>query len=291
MDAKKTPANSKQFRQPVWAKMEGVIKEEGIDRGAMFRGDLRGGACRRLMVRRANVICGWKRELLCLPTEQFQVSEDKIWEVLDLFERLLGHLDALFSICRTKRFHIMNNQLEAAKDHRDQVLALWRFLGMSVTPKLHAIEDHLLEYLRRFGGIGDIGEDEGERGHQLGAMNEGRYKALRDNKAKATAHASWGSMMKNEKVKEQVKQVKVDAKRNIKKSPPTESNAQIRKRERDEGRESLLDNGLVNGKLDTLLQHIQKKKILAALPKCDVSIWTSNNQWSKQKDEWKYPVL
>jgi hypothetical protein len=290
LDAKKTPENSKQFGQPVRAKMEGVMKEEGIDRGAMFGGDLQGGACRRLMSRRGNIISGWKRELLCLPTEQFQVSEDKIWEVLDLFERLLGHLDALFSICRTKRFHMTNNQLEAAKDHRDQVLALWRFLGMSVTPKLHAIEDHLLEYLTRFGGIGDIGEDEGERGHQIGAMHEGRSRALRDNKAKATAHASWESMMKNEKVQEQMKQVKVEAKRNMKKPPPTETNAQIRKRERDEGRESLLDYGLVNGKLDSL-KHQHKKKILAALPKRDVSIWTSDNQWSKTKDEWKYPVL
>jgi hypothetical protein len=266
------------------------MKREGVDRGAMFGCDLQGPAIQHLMRRWANIIGGWKRELLYLPTEQFQVSEDKIWEVLDLFERLLGHLDALFSICRTKRFHMTNNQLEAAKEHRNQILALWRYMGMSVTPKLHAIEDHLLEYLTRFGGIGDIGEDEGERGHQLGAMNEGRSKALRDNTAKATAHASWESMMKNEKVREQMNQVKVEAKRNMKKPPNTETNAQIKKRQRDEGRESLLENALVNGKLDSL-KHIHKKKILAALPKRDVTIWTSDNQWSKTKDEWTYPVL
>ena len=161
---------------------------------------------------------------------------------------------------------------------------------MRVTPKLHAIEDHLLEYLQRFGGIGDIGEDEGERGHQLGAMNEGRSKTLRDNKAKATAHASWESMMKNEKVQEQMRQVKVEAKRSMKKAPPNETNSQIRKRQRDEGRDSLLENDLVNGKLDSL-KRLNKKQILAALPKRDVSIWTTDNQWSKQKDEWKYPVL
>ena len=80
LDAKKNPANSKQFGQPVRAKMEGVMKDEGIDRGAMFGGDLQGGACIRLIGRWGNIISGWKRELLCLPTEQLQVGEEKIWE-------------------------------------------------------------------------------------------------------------------------------------------------------------------------------------------------------------------
>ena len=62
-----------------------------------------------------------------------------------------------------------------------------------------------------------MGEDEGERGHQMGALNESRSKSLRDNAAKATAHAAWEEMDKDPRVvvhKEKVVE-KSKRKRNI----------------------------------------------------------------------------
>ena len=50
--------------------------------------------------------------------------------------------------------------------HRDAIENLWRYLKMSVTPKLHLLFVHLLIFLERVQGFGDLGEDAGERAHQ-----------------------------------------------------------------------------------------------------------------------------
>ena len=42
---------------------------------------------------------------------------------------------------------------------------------MSVTPKLHLLFVHFLRFLEQVQGLGDLGEDAGERAHQEEARN------------------------------------------------------------------------------------------------------------------------
>jgi hypothetical protein len=56
--------------------------------------------------------------------------------------------------------------LDKAKLYCNQVLCLERYLGMSVTTKSHLAEDHSVQYQGGLDGIGDLGEDLGERNHQ-----------------------------------------------------------------------------------------------------------------------------
>ena len=49
---------------------------------------------------------------------------------------------------------------------------------MSVTPKLHILFVHLLRFLKRVQGFGDLGDDAGERAHQEEARNESRVGAV-----------------------------------------------------------------------------------------------------------------
>ena len=62
--------------------------------------------------------------------------------------------------------------MEKSMLHRDTIENLWRYLKMSVTPKLHLLFVHLLRFLERVQGFGDLGEDSGERVHQEEARNE-----------------------------------------------------------------------------------------------------------------------
>ena len=41
--------------------------------------------------------------------------------------------------------------------HRDAIENLWRYLNMSVTPKLHLLFVHLLIFLEWVQGFGDLG--------------------------------------------------------------------------------------------------------------------------------------
>ena len=46
--------------------------------------------------------------------------------------------------------------------HRDAIENLWRYLKMSVTPKLHFLFVHLSIFMERVQGFNDLGEDASE---------------------------------------------------------------------------------------------------------------------------------
>jgi hypothetical protein len=51
---------------------------------------------------------------------------------------------------------------------------------MSITPKLHVLEDHFLPQLYPFKGLADYGEDFVEKAHQTGIREEAQTLAIRD---------------------------------------------------------------------------------------------------------------
>ena len=135
-----------------------------------------------------------------------------------------------------------------------------------------------------------MGEDEGERGHQMGALNESRSKLLRDNAAKAAAHAAWEEMLKDPRVVAQKENIEERSKRKRKGGDEQLTAKQLKKIDRNGRRESLLGTEVLTGEMETLRQE-RKRNILERLPKRDFSVWSIGNQWSKEKDEWTYPPL
>lgn len=248
----KLPENTKAKGQPVRGAFEDILKDHGIDKAAYFGGDLQGEACRRLMSHRRSIFKKAKELYMSLPQEQKLLDSEDVFKIIDAYDRLLGHFDALFSICNIKRFHLKPEQLLDAERHRDNIMELWRALGLSVTVKLHIIEDHICDYLRDLQGFGDLLENEGERGHQIGASNESRSKALRDWCEKAKSHARWEAMNKNEAVKKQISDVNSKAARKQRSRNSAEEQAKLKKMERDNQRQALLNLNPVSHKFNSL---------------------------------------
>ena len=251
--------------QPVKAAFEDMLKTLGIDGGVYFGGELQGPAILKYMARRSVIIGNLKRLVLLLPEEQKVIKENRIWVILDEHERLLGHLDGFLNIYQVKRFHLTANHLSQAVQNRDSIMDGWRALGLSVTTKMHIIEDHMVAYLEDLQGFGDMCEDEGECGHQVGAQNESRSKALRDNKEKATAHAQWESMLKNEDVVKRMTEVENSVKRK-RRLVNAEETGKRKKKERDDGREALLSLNMVPLQYETIKQ-LKEKHYLDSAPK------------------------
>ena len=78
----------------------------------------------------------------------------------------MGHLEAFFPIICKKRFYFNDLDVEKSMLHRDAIENLWRYLKMSVTPKLHLFFVHLLRFMERVQGFGDLVEDAGELAHR-----------------------------------------------------------------------------------------------------------------------------
>ena len=84
--------------QKVRAGMEGVMKDNRIEFGAFRAGDIQGNGCRKLMSC-GGEITNYMTELLqSMPSGQKNCSDEDIGELFGLYARLLGHLEAFFSI-------------------------------------------------------------------------------------------------------------------------------------------------------------------------------------------------
>ena len=72
---------------------------------------------------------------------------------------------------------------------------------MSVTPKLHCIEDHAVTFLQYKNSFVDIGEDVGERSHQEETRKKARVAAVHNIKNKETTKSNFEAVEKNVKMK------------------------------------------------------------------------------------------
>ena len=134
-------------RQTVRVGMEGVMKDNGIEFGAFWAGYIQGNVCRKLMSCGGEIKKYMTEFLQSMPAGQKNCSDEEIGELLGVYARLLGHLEALFSILCKKRFHLNDSDADKAMLHRDAIENLWRYLKMSVTPKLHLLFVHLLRFM------------------------------------------------------------------------------------------------------------------------------------------------
>ena len=194
--------NSKAEGQKLRSGLEALLKEKhGIDQGVYFGGDFQGNDCRKFMTSRKEIFFDLRQFILDKPEEEMVVEKNEVVKILNAYEKLVGHFDGLFSICRIKRYHTTTKQMENLALHVKHATAYWRALGLSVTPKIHCIEDHLCDIVHHLQGLGDLGEDEGERGHQTGHRNESRTRSMRDIQKKVISHLKHECMSQNLEVK------------------------------------------------------------------------------------------
>ena len=92
-------------------------------------------------------------------------SDEKILAAVANYERALGHLDSIFIILCLKIFYTTVRSEEHLQQHNHCITALFWYLQLPVTPKMHLLEDHIVNYFINNKGFGDIAEDEGKRAH------------------------------------------------------------------------------------------------------------------------------
>jgi hypothetical protein len=161
-EEKKKPENGKAFGQPINAKMDEVLKKSGIDQSVQFGGTIEGNGTQKLS-ENCDAIVDEMEEYVLQVTARIAGMDEEIRHVGEMHCRLLHSLDGYFSSLLIKQFHLTREILEQGKWYCDRVLALVeRYLGMSVTTKIHLMEDHSLEEQENLAGFGDLGNDFGE---------------------------------------------------------------------------------------------------------------------------------
>jgi hypothetical protein len=236
-DERRKPENGKAFGQPINAKMDEVLKKNGIDRAAQFGGTIEGNGARRLMDKCVAIINEMNATVLLAAT-RVAGTDEQIRHVGNMHRHLLLSLDGYFSGLRTKRFHLTPRIVENTKRYRDRFLALERYLGMSITTKSHIAGYHSVEQQEALEGIGDLGEDFGERNHQDEAKSDRRLGCVRNFATREGIKSKEEVQTKDENV--QAKMIQIMEKRKRGPCQGTEARQATRKRLRIEAREAVL---------------------------------------------------
>jgi hypothetical protein len=174
-------------RRDVLLKVEKILRQNRIEKPYYHGGLYNRKAMNKLMTNSQKIMEEINVMLMEIPTED-RCSDEEVLETMGWFTNILSVFDGLFSLARTPSGLIGEEDINKLQDLVTLALQLWRGLDMSVTPKVHAIKDHLVHEIMRFKRIGDLGEDFVERSHQDGIRQQSQSKNAKKRVDEANQH-------------------------------------------------------------------------------------------------------
>lgn len=162
------------------AEIEKKLRQNSVDQGAHHGGEIPGESARNLMLYAATIFGDFEDNQLVVSDDM----EDKLRLRLDSYSTCLTRFDLHTSLLYQDASEYEGGKeklIADAKKARDRALSLWHQLGLSVTPKLHVLEDHAIEFIVELGDLTLYDEQFVERSHQKGKKdNKHTMGAARD---------------------------------------------------------------------------------------------------------------
>jgi hypothetical protein len=98
----------------------------------------------KLMTSSWNIMADVKAMLMEVSREQ-RCSYEEVVETMEKFMNVLFISDALFSMARTSSGLISIGNSDKLQNLVHLALKLWRGIDLSITPKVHAMKEHLVD--------------------------------------------------------------------------------------------------------------------------------------------------
>ena len=175
--------------RPIWERIEQeCFVKFGIEHPYYHRGKYNGKA----MLKFYNLADKAMNKVKTFLIENIPVNnrcrDSEVISVTTAFTNLFLVFDTIFSLAWTPVGLLMTEQQEKATKSITLVIKLWKELDMSMTPKVHILEDYLLSQLVMFKGLSDYSEDFVEQAHQTGIREEDRTLAIHNRHRVAELH-------------------------------------------------------------------------------------------------------
>jgi hypothetical protein len=213
---------ARDYQLECYNKVELLYRKHKISRGAQHGGQLEGNQCKMLCAA-ATDIYNDIRELVNSGIDGLDASDEGKNSLKDyfrkrttLYEHCLCHLDIVFSRMNYTSVKVAEcGGKEAVRAELEnssrEFLKAWRALGLSVSLKAHALEDHLLPQFDAFGPLGDCNEEWVERLHQDGKRNLVRGRCYPTHDKKMQAIARWQYIARNPEVEKANSKLNMEA--------------------------------------------------------------------------------
>ena len=125
----------------------------GIDKTKYHGDDLEGTSIVRIFQSSNGIFNQFKISISKFISEEIQINE--LNDVTERYIELCSLFNTLFSLSRTICGEIIGETVEKMRIIIQKVMLCWRNLRFSSKiPKIHGIEDHLLDQIIKYNGIG-----------------------------------------------------------------------------------------------------------------------------------------
>jgi hypothetical protein len=131
----------------VLPKIEKILQRHRIEKPYYHGGLYNGKAMNKLMTSSRKIMEDIRGMLMEIASEA-RCNDEEVSDTMEKFTNILSVFDGLFSIARTPSGLMNGDKVATLQNLNNLALRLWRGLDLSITPKVHAIEDIL--YLRLF---------------------------------------------------------------------------------------------------------------------------------------------
>ena len=152
----------------------------GIECPYYHGGKYNGKAIIKLLIDAQNILSAVQDFLLTKVPENTWCSNEEVIKQMGVYADFFTVFDSVFSNLHTAVGELSESKEEETCKGIALGLKMWRDLDMSVSPKLHVLEDHLFNQLSSFKGLGDYSKDFVEQAHQIGMHEEAQTFAMKD---------------------------------------------------------------------------------------------------------------
>ena len=138
-------------------KIESILLKYHIEKPYYHGGKYNGKAMVHLMdYKHSSKVMDEPRAFILAIPQVDRCANEEVEEWTTKFKNILSVFDGMFSIARMSCGTVNEEHIKSIKNSINLAMTLWRGLGNSVSPKPHALEDHLVDQLICFSGIGDF---------------------------------------------------------------------------------------------------------------------------------------
>jgi len=186
--------------------VERILVKHNISKPYYHGGAYNGKAINQIMTESSKIMEQVQEMLLAIPIST-RCSHDEVVCCTGRFANVLKVFDEVFLLARMPSGQLTAENSRKLSECISESMQLWRGLGLNISPKAHAIEDHLFDQVTRLTGIGDSGEDFLEQSHQDGIRDHARSKNSKREHA-ALQHSKWEEQRLHPGVRDKVDEVK-----------------------------------------------------------------------------------
>ena len=151
--------------------MEKILVSFGIDKARYHGGALEGNSIQKLFQNANEIFKQFLKEIMTI------ISDEKVLLILDYqvnhYSEICILFDTLFSISRTPCGEMDDAKLINLNEIITLCMLKWKNIRLSMKMiKIHGVEDHLFNQIKKINGTGCFIEDFIEQTHQFGAIDD-----------------------------------------------------------------------------------------------------------------------